>query len=92
MICERSEATNQQTGDVKIQILDKADTSSNLKDPDVSAECPALSKDVAKKEQSVIVKAATVKDVIAGIPKLMENSLTAITAPGSENCERYGDS
>lgn len=63
------------------QDFEKEHTLNKLADHVVSEKGPALGENVEKKKESVIVKADSAKDTIAGIPYLIEVSLTAMLTP-----------
>lgn len=84
MVQETLEATNWQAAEPIIYNSKKQDNFNKLADCVVSEERPALGGHLAKKEKSILVKAAGVKDVIAGIPSLNKNALPTMMVPAQK--------
>lgn len=79
------EATSCKTAEPVKQDSKKEDKLNKSVDRVVSKERLALDNHVAKKEKSVIVNAANVKDTIVGISYLTEDGLATIMTPGLDN-------
>lgn len=87
-----SVVTSSQTAELAKQDSDKEDALNKLGDQIVSDEHPTFARHVAKKKEPVIVSAANVGNVIAGIPYLIEDALTAMMTPGRDSGKPHGDS
>lgn len=74
------------------QDFEKEGTLNKLADRVVSEERPDSARQVAKKEESVIVNSVNVRDFIMGMPSLIEDALTATMTPGPDNGKPYGNS